>query len=535
MREKRNWQVIFVMKWWILRNKIFGLRKESRLKMATIVLFILAYGVGGFWALLEGFNYVSETLGIGYILIDRLFYVLFMVLFFMLITSQIIITYSSFYRSSEVEFLFSLPVSYNSVYVTRFLEATFLSSWAFMFLTVPMFMAYGVSRSLGASFYLVGVGLSLLFIFITAGIGTGLGVILVRYFPRKLPRTIAVIGIAAAVGIFLYYKKARQEFNWQTGDLGLVIDQMLVHTKISLFPLLPSYWISKGIFSAISEDWHGLVFYFLVLLSSSMFFVWLCIKIGRRMYFSGWQIVKAGQKTRQYLPSAIIPPIPWKSWALISRDIKLFRRDPVQWSQFAIFFGLLGMYIFNLRSMQYDIESMFWKNMISYLNMGSIALTLGTLCTRFIYPQMSLEARRMWIIGLMPIDIGKVLLLKYILGICLCSIITVGLTISSNIMLKVPADMAWLSIWTMLVMGLSLPGLALGLGAVFPNIKEDDMAHIVAGFGGTLTLVLSLLYIVCILIIAIFLKWLVLIIGISVITTALPLFLGYKSLLRLEV
>jgi ABC-2 type transport system permease protein len=35
-----------------------------------------------------------------------------------------------------------------------------------------------------------------------------------------------------------------------------------------------------------------------------------------------------------------------------------------------------------------------------------------------------------------------------------------------------------------------------GLGALFPNLKEDNPSKIVSGFGGTLCLVISFIYIV---------------------------------------
>jgi ABC-2 type transport system permease protein len=47
-----------------------------------------------------------------------------------------------------------------------------------------------------------------------------------------------------------------------------------------------------------------------------------------------------------------------------------------------------------------------------------------------------------------------------------------------------------------LVMTLTLNGLATGLGTLYPNFKEDNPSKIVSGFGGTLCLVLSFLYIV---------------------------------------
>ena len=44
-------------------------------------------------------------------------------------------------------------------------------------------------------------------------------------------------------------------------------------------------------------------------------------------------------------------------------------------------------------------------------------------------------------------------------------------------------------------MAAALSGLAVGLGALFPNFQEDNPSKIVSGFGGTLCLVTSFIYI----------------------------------------
>lgn len=543
------------LKWNILRNKAFSLRKESNLKIAVITLFILGYGIGAFWVFLYGFDYIAHTMGMGYFVMDRLFYVFFMVLLFMLIVSQLIITYTTFYRNPEIEFFFSLPVSYSSVFGIKFLESTFLSSWAFVFLFAPLLLAYGVGRSLGIGFYLVGLALSVPFIFTAAGLGTIIGVVLIRFFPKRFLKIIGICGLVIGIVAFAYYHQARQEINWRSGDIGLIMDALLRHTNISMFPGLPSYWISSGLMNNISGAVPETVFYFLVLLSTGIFIVWLCLQLGKRLYYSGWQMLKSKHYTHIYIPGKRASVLNrWQVGALAWRDLKLFFRDPSQWSQFAIFFGVIAVYILNLRQMNYDIESIFWKNLISYLNLGTIALTLGMLSTRFIFPQWSMECKRMWIIGLTPVSIGKLLITKLLVSAGLCMFITMALMIGSNIMLRVPAYMMWLSLGTMFIMGITLPALALGLGAIFPNTKEDNMAHIVASFGGTLTLVLSLTYIITILALevmpvhlyftkqmisrAVFCKWMtitmVVVVGISVLTIVVPLLVGWRKLLRAE-
>ena len=46
------------------------------------------------------------------------------------------------------------------------------------------------------------------------------------------------------------------------------------------------------------------------------------------------------------------------------------------------------------------------------------------------------------------------------------------------------------------VMTFALNGLAVGLGVLFPNVKETNPNKIVSGFGGTLCFVLSSFYII---------------------------------------
>ena len=88
---------------------------------------------------------------------------------------------------------------------------------------------------------------------------------------------------------------------------------------------------------------------------------------------------------------------------LIVKDLRLFRRDPVQWSQFMIFFGLLGLYFANIRRFSYDVNYTAWVNMISFLNLAVVGLILSTFTTRFIFPMLSLEGRRFWILGMLPV------------------------------------------------------------------------------------------------------------------------------------
>ncbi|MCK4299647.1 MAG: hypothetical protein KAX80_08940, partial [Planctomycetes bacterium] len=187
---------------------------------------------------------------------------------------------------------------------------------------------------------------------------------------------------------------------------------------------------------------------------------------------------------------------------LIRRDIVSFLRDPVQWSQVLIFFGLLAIYFFNLRRFYYQITGDFWRVLVSLLNLGATCLTLATFTSRFIYPQVSLEAQRMWIVGLAPVTRRTVLLAKFVAAVAGSVLLAGGLVALSNWMLEMPMAVAAVQLLVAVLVAVGLSGLAVGLGASYPNLRESDPSKIVAGFGGTLSLVAGLLFLTVMLILA---------------------------------
>jgi ABC-2 type transport system permease protein len=174
----------------------------------------------------------------------------------------------------------------------------------------------------------------------------------------------------------------------------------------------------------------------------------------------------------------------------------MFWRDTTQWGQTIMLFGLLGVYIINLRHFTSQLTNPFWIHLVSYLNLGACALNLATLTTRFVFPQFSLEGKRLWIVGLAPLGLPRVMLAKFALGSGISLTLSLALIVLSCRLL----DLAWsrtlLHCFAITVMAFTLNGLAIGLGAIYPNLKEDNPGKIVSGFGGTFCLVISFVYIV---------------------------------------
>jgi ABC-2 type transport system permease protein len=183
------------------------------------------------------------------------------------------------------------------------------------------------------------------------------------------------------------------------------------------------------------------------------------------------------------------------SRALLVKDARMFWRDTTQWGQSVLLLGLLGVYLMNLRQFTGQLTSPYWIHLVAYLNLGACSLNLAMLTTRFVYPQFSLEGQRLWIVGMAPMGLGRVVRIKFWLAACTSLAMSLGLMVLSCCLLRMEWSQVAFFSAVIVVMAFTLNGLATGMGVLYPNFKESNPSKIVSGFGGTFCFVLSFLYI----------------------------------------
>ncbi|RLC45766.1 MAG: hypothetical protein DRI23_13085, partial [Candidatus Cloacimonadota bacterium] len=182
--------------------------------------------------------------------------------------------------------------------------------------------------------------------------------------------------------------------------------------------------------------------------------------------------------------------------AFLSKDVKIFLRDPLQWSHFLVFFGILFIYIINLRTFSYHLLNLVWKNLVVFLNTFATCAVLASLGTRFIYPQLSLEGLNYWILGLSPVSLFKILWEKFILSFLFCLFISESLIILSNIMVKSSPLIFYTSCVIVFWATVSITSICIGLGAYFADFTKKHHFEVISEFGGLVALIVSLVYII---------------------------------------
>lgn len=501
-------------------RRLKSVREQSRLLTAIISLFLGGYVTVSFWLFYRGLRFIAAFPGLGSVLTERLLYLLFAILFTLLLLSNLVIGYTNFFRNRESTFLMSSPVPWETIFRWKFVESTLLASWAFLFLIAPFLAAFGLTRSVPWHFYAVTFVLVGLFVVLPGVAGAWLALALARYLDRRSFRYVVVAGVA----LLLLTARAWWRVPPENDDLLEtrvldMLDQLLVKTRFTQFPFLPSYWLSTSVIQWGEGVLNIAGFFMLVLLSHVAFFGFLAFTRLGKAFNDGASAVQSrgsgfvewpwfglrrahwphnGAAGRPGLLERFIRCFPWIGQdvrALLVKDTRTFWRDTAQWGQSVMLFGLLGAYILNLRHFTHQITNPFWVNLVSYLNLGACSLNLATLTTRFVFPQFSLEGKRLWIVGMAPMGLAKIVRAKYWLASLGSLVVTLSLMTLSSYLLK----MSWHRILffgaVVSAMTFSLNGLAVGLGVLYPNFKDANPSKIVSGFGGTLCLVLSFLYI----------------------------------------
>ena len=517
LKRISHWRLLFkvnqIQNWRRLKLAV----SSSRLHAFLMGLFVVAYAWLAFELFRKGLQFTSSFPGLGPVLIERMIFLLFAFLFFLLLLSNVIINFTNLFRNRETHFLLTLPVPHRIIYRWKIFESGVLASWAFLFLIAPLVIAYGKTYNASWDFYFVTPVFVGLFVVLPGVFGSWVALFFARWLDRlafQITAIFAVILVIVFISAWLQPEVVTDEM-LETRVLD-VVDRLLARTQFSLFPFLPSYWVSSGLTQWIEGAVMGALFFGLVLLSHTLFFGFLAATMSGSLFFSSlsavnsrgrkaslWSFLNKKKSGRLAFEPKFLDRLAKLFWwsksdsrALIVKDILTFWRDTTQWGQSLVLLGLLVAYIMNLRYFSHRLTSDFWIDLTSYLNLGACALNLATLTTRFVFPQISLEGKRIWIIGMAPLGMRRTLMTKFMFSTMVSMIVTMALVGASCVMLSVSIDrMAYFTV-AIGIMSFTLNALALGLGALYPNFREENPSKIVSGFGGTLCLVLSFLYIV---------------------------------------
>ena len=486
-----------------LVNGFKGLGSKQVVRPLSILTLGTLFVIGDYWFFHRVIRYLDGLPSrLGEELIVQLVNLVFITLFAMVLFSSLIVSLSVYYLSRDLEILHSLPISIRSIVTARYFQCLANSSWMVLLFSLPMFTAYGSYFEVSWDYYLYLVFNLTPFIAIPCLLAVlGIMVLMKVYPTHKTHQILTFLGLFFLVGVVVYLRFLSQDkfFGQDVSDEQIMA--FVASLKAPDHPFLPSNWITRGLSGWIDGQREMPLKQTFALwgMASGLFAVLLWV--GSRIYFEGWCLVQEvrssplQERERKTKRKSFIQSLPISSHAraLLSKDIKVFIRDPEQWSQLFILFALVCVYIFNI--MHLPLENKVLRDVVSLLNVGLVGFVMAALISRFVFTSASVEGKCFWQIYTRPVTMQKFLEGKFWMFFPPLLFIAELLVVVSNQLLEVDAYVMRLSIIGVFLLTLGLTGLGLGLGTLYPIFDHENISEISSSAGGVLFMILALSYI----------------------------------------
>ena len=489
-----------------LRNQLA--RAEARKRKRAVILSALALIFCGCTFVLSSrvLIHFHRVEVIGDILAHHLLSMVLLMFFSLLIFSHIITALSNLYLSRDLELCHSTPVVLEELFLSRATYTFIDSSWMLIVFGLPIFMAYAYVYRPGLVFYVTLLHMNLALAVIAGGFGILVTMLLVYVFPARRTRDLVLLlSMLMLVTLYIMFRFLRPE-KLVNPEAFFTLSHYLSALKVPQSPYLPTHWIAETLWEDIvGTSGNDRMLYIMLTWTSAAVLIVVNVWVAQATYFQGFSKSQEAKKRRMVgggildlLIKYVTRPFGEDVAGVIAKDIRTFFRDNTQWSQLVILGALVLVYVYNFSVLPLDkspIQLGFLQNQLAFINMGLAGFVLSAVSARFVFPAVSGEGEAYWIVRSSPLRLRKYLWGKYLFFLIPMLLLAEVLIIVTNHMLEITPFMMLLSSISMFFMVFGIVALGIGLGALYPNFRHQNIAQVSTGFGGVMYMIISSLFI----------------------------------------
>jgi ABC-2 type transport system permease protein len=418
-------------------------------------------------------------------------------LFTVLLASNIITAYSTQYVSEDLSLLASGPIPLPALYGSRLILTLFQSSWMVLVFSVPVYLAFALTSSSPIRF-LVAVALVLPpLLAIPAALGSMVTGALVSVFPaRRVREALMMIG-ALFVVLIVFLVRTQQPERLLNPRSIYDVGEFFSAFRTPASPLLPSTWATDLLAAARhanSPPWFLLALLYSTAAAAVVLGYWQ----ARALYWRGFSRAQEALPARfTALPmvdrflEVMTRPFELRFRSLLLKDLKTFLRDTTQWSQLFLLLALVVVYLYNFSVLpsNFTFATFYLQNLFSFLNLGLAGFVLSAVAVRFVFTSVSIEGRAFWIIRSSPLSLNEFLWSKFWTALPPLLVLSQILTLVSNHFLGASRFMTVLASVSILFVCFGIVGMGVGMGAMFPRFRFENVTQIAGSSGGLLYMI----------------------------------------------
>lgn len=475
--------------------------------IGSMVVYIL-FGIGVYFFTKSSLSYLLEDIKIGSFLLHRFISIVLFIFFIAVNAGNIIVSFSTLYKSKEVFYLITKPISFIKIFLIKFLD-NFLYSSTTMLLMISAVML-GYSSYFNLDYYLIPFFFFFMlipFMLIAASFGVILLMLMIRIsYKVGLKKVVAGLIVFYLVGLLLFFKSS--------SPISIVEQVMTFYPNINgyfgsldnpVLKLLPNFWIADSLYWFTAGKTMNALPYIGLLLGTASLFLTLAFFTAKKLYYTTWlesfELKIKNTKSREKANSKQI--FKSKSFftpqidVLLKKEFLQFFREPGQWIHLTVIVFLIAVFVVSLGGIDGRLLNAYSYNLraIIYLVIFSFNLFLiSSLSLRFAFPAISLEGDAFWKLKSSPLTMKKIIFVKFIIFFSLIFIIGQGLNYFSHT--NFPKELFTISSINIGFITLAIVSLNFGMGSLFINLKEKSPIRIASSQGASLTFLFTIILIV---------------------------------------
>jgi len=465
-------------------------------RYSFFLVFFLFVSVFVFFFLYKAFKFFNSFEIVGEFLIIKLLSMIFFIFFIFLILSNINSIIKWFFTKNDLPFVLTNPVSLADVYVTRSIEALFESSWAFLFFSIPVLLAYYLATGRFDFTFLFSCLLLIPFIMIPHGIAFIMVMVLGRILsPKVIKNTFSFLSLMLITVLVVTFRAIQIEKLARPESFAYIYEYMRflsipTHPLIPTNPFVasivyftrgenPSFWLDMGLF-----------------LSTACALFVISYWVHEYFYMACYTNIKSSStRVKRDVLGRIFSVFPQRAKHLFLKEIKNLKRDPKEWSQVFLILALIFVYVYNFKLFPKErspLPTVFLESLLTFLNMGLLTFVISAICVRFVYASFQLEGRPFWILLSSPVSMKELYIKKLMLYIPPILLLALILNYFSNKYIAPPDFLYYVSFGYSILIAFTAPVISLFFGTKDVSFREAPNPY--GGFGGIVSMLVMIIY-----------------------------------------
>lgn len=467
------------------------------------------FAIGAFFFSYNMIKYLLETMKIGLFLLHEFLSITLFIFFIAVNIGNIIVSYSTLYKSDEVNFLFHKPVSPSNIFVIKFFDNFFYSSSTLILILLSILAGYAHYLELSVwkvatlflfnfvPFMLSAAALGIIILLIIVKLSTLIGARIV----------VSILALGYLSSLFIFFRTI--------SPVDLVNQVMQYYPNIDLYfgyllprelKYLPNHWLSESLYWIARDNLPAAGKYFYLQIVVSITLVAIAVFLGRIWYYKTWfyafrlrpQKSKADlDRVFSFKNDSKLSPV---TESIFKREFHLFFREPTQVFHLIILLLLITIFLSSVSSLARLGGLNIFLQTVIYLSVFIFnTFMTATFSLRFVFPLVSLEGRTFWKIKSSPVSPLKFMIKK--LTQYSLIIIFISLLLNTVINLQFNLQFALLMTPINLIIAISLISVNFSIGALFFDFNEKNPIRIASSQGASLSFLINLIYMVLLIII----------------------------------